>query len=66
MYVLTNQSTFCDLTHKYVLYLQSYISIYICVQRFINWCYIVTEDSVQQIKWDAHHCVVFSHWCAEL
>ena len=55
MYVLTSQSTFCDLTHKYVLYLQSHISVYVCVQRFINWCYIVTEGSVEQIKWDAQH-----------
>jgi len=26
----------------------------------------VTEGSVEHIKWDAHHCVVSSHWCAEL
>ena len=38
-----NQSKFSDLKHKYVLYLQSHISVYICLQGVINICPIMSE-----------------------
>ena len=42
-YGITSQSKFYDLPHKYVLYLKSRISLYICVQGVINCCHIMTE-----------------------
>jgi len=42
--VLTSQSRFCDQTGKYVLYLKSHISVYICVQHFIDRCRVMTGE----------------------
>jgi len=59
MYAVISQRRFCNLTHNYVLYLQSHISIYICVHLYIG-AILWLRGNVEKIKWDAHHQCVFT------